>query len=245
MDDTTKATEATETTKALEPIDPRLMRDERIVFTTSKHWASPVSDSWRAALLIVGALVVAWLQTDQTAGLMGFVNRVLNLLEIALFLGGIGWIVYNIVAWRSAAYTVTNLRLLGQEGLLRKRETDTLLGSISDVRLRQSAVGRALGYGDLQILTSSGEAGADKFTSVRNPIEFKKQVVEQKVATAAPSAPSAAMSAASAQAASMPTVSPEQAQTMAALNSLAGLRDSGAITPEEYEAKKAELLARI
>jgi hypothetical protein len=29
------------------------------------------------------------------------------------------------------------------------------------------------------------------------------------------------------------------------LTSLAALRDSGAITPEEYEAKKAELLARL
>ena len=29
------------------------------------------------------------------------------------------------------------------------------------------------------------------------------------------------------------------------LASLAALRDSGAITPEEYEAKKTELLARI
>ena len=29
------------------------------------------------------------------------------------------------------------------------------------------------------------------------------------------------------------------------LGSLAALRDSGAITPEEYEAKKTELLGRI
>jgi hypothetical protein len=32
---------------------------------------------------------------------------------------------------------------------------------------------------------------------------------------------------------------------MAVLASLAQLRDSGAITPEEFESKKAEILARI
>jgi hypothetical protein len=32
---------------------------------------------------------------------------------------------------------------------------------------------------------------------------------------------------------------------MATLTELAKLRDAGAITPEEYEAKKTELLARI
>jgi uncharacterized membrane protein YdbT with pleckstrin-like domain len=243
VDETTNAS-GIDTSQSIETTDLRLMRGERIVFTTTKHWASPVSDSWRAALLIIASLALAWLQTDQTAGLMGFVNRVLNLLEVALFLGGVGWIVYNIVAWRSAAYTVTNLRLLGAEGLLRKRETDSLLSSISDVRMRQSAVGRALGYGDLQILTSSGEAGADKFTSVRSPIEFKKQIVEQKVASASPAMPPTAAVSASAST-STPAVSQEQAQTMAAINSLAGMRDSGAITTDEYNAKKAELLGRL
>jgi hypothetical protein len=36
-----------------------------------------------------------------------------------------------------------------------------------------------------------------------------------------------------------------QAETMATLNSLAAMRDSGAITPDEYESKKTELLARL
>jgi uncharacterized membrane protein YdbT with pleckstrin-like domain len=230
-----------------EMTDPRLMRDEHVVLTTTKHWMAPAADSWRAVLLIIGALVLAWLQTEQTAGVMGFVNRVLNLLEIAFFLAGIGWIIYNIISWRSAEYTVTNLRLLGQDGLLRKRETDSLLGSISDVRMRQSAIGRSLGYGDLQILTSSGQAGADQFTSIGKPIEFKKAIVEQKVSGGSMPAATGAPAAAATGTAPAPTgaMSTEQAQTMATINSLAGMRDSGAITAEEYEAKKVELLSRI
>jgi Short C-terminal domain len=36
-----------------------------------------------------------------------------------------------------------------------------------------------------------------------------------------------------------------ESEVMANLEGLAKLRESGAITPEEYEAKKAELLTRI
>ena len=71
--------------------------------------------------MILGSLVVAWLQTDQTTGIMGFVNRVLDLLRIGLFLGGLAWIAYNIINWRTAKYAVTNMRVLGHEGLVRAR----------------------------------------------------------------------------------------------------------------------------
>src|SRR6187397_2377612 len=128
---------ATAGTEEIEEPDPRLMTGETVVFKTDKHWFAPVADSTMAILAIIGALVLAWLQTDQTTGLIGFGNRVLNLVEIALFLFGVGSIIYNIIAWRSAKYLVTNHRVLGDEGLLRKRSTDSLLSSIADVRYRQ------------------------------------------------------------------------------------------------------------
>ncbi len=224
----------------MEQSDPRLLQGENVVFSTKKHWFAPVADSGVAALMIIGALVLAWLQTDQAAGVMGFVNRVLGLGELALFLGGIGWIIYNVVAWRSAEYVVTNLRLFGQEGLLRKRSTDSLLTSISDLRMRESSLGRMLGYGDVQIMSASGKAGSDTFTTVEKAGDLKRHVIEQKVASGGAAG---AAQAAPPMPASGP--SPAQAEAMATLNSLAALRDSGAITADEYEAKKSELLARI
>jgi len=221
--------------------DPRLIAGEDVIFQTEKHWFAPVADSWMAVLLILGSLVLAWLQTDQTSGIMGFFNRVLNLLEIALFLGGVVSIVYNFLAWRSAKYALTNHRVLFTEGLLRKKSAETLLSSISDVRMTQSFLGRSLGYGNIQIMGASGEAGADNFTSIKHADELKKKMLEQKIASA--SAPGA-MAPAPAPATAAPA-QPGQAETMATLNSLAAMRDAGAITPDEYETKKTELLARL
>jgi uncharacterized membrane protein YdbT with pleckstrin-like domain len=235
---TTDAEAATGTDEIEDP-DPRLMAGETVVFKTHKHWFAPVADSGVAVLAIIGALILTWLQTDQATGVIGFGNRVLNLVSIALFLFGVGSIIYNIIAWRSAKYVVTNHRILGDEGLLRKRSTDTLLQSISDVRYRQSAIGKAFGFGDVQILSSSGEAGADKFTTVVKADMLKKTALEQKIAGSTPAAAPASAPAAPS------TASSGQAETMATLTSLAALRDSGAITAEEYEAKKQQLLSRI
>lgn len=224
-------------------IGSKLMTGEEVVFQTKKHWAAPVADSWKAVLLILGSLVLAWLQTDAAVGVMGFVNRILGLLELGLFLGGAGWIVYNIVAWRTAEYAVTNQRVLGQEGLIRSRSTDSLLTSISDVRMKISAVGRMLHYGDLTILSASGQSGADSFTSVRDVETLKKTILEQKLAAAAGTIKSAASQVAAAAASAAPATA--ESAVMANIASLAELRDSGAISADEYEAKKADLLSRI
>jgi hypothetical protein len=236
--------QAAATADVMEERDPRLMAGEDIVFKTEKHWFAPIRASLMAVLLVLGALILAWLQTEQTTGIMGFVNRVLNLVEVALMLGGIGWIIYNIIAWRTASFVVTNHRILCSDGLLRKREADTLLSSVSDVKSRQSAVGKALNFGDIQILGSSGDAGADKFTTVKDADGFKKAILEQKLkeaGVAGTAGTGATATAASASAAGQSA----QAAAVATLNQLAQLRDSGAITPQEFEAKKAELLARI
>src|SRR4051794_471591 len=229
--------------------DARLMTGENIVFRTSKHWAAPVADSWRALLLIIGAGVLAWLQTEQTDGVVGFFNRILNLLEIGLFLSGLALIVFNVFSWRSARYTVTNQRVLGQEGLLRRRETDSLLTSISDVRTKQSFAGRRLGYGSIVILTASGDAGADSFTAVRQPELLKRNILEQKVAAVIPTrAEFETMPVATGNGhmlAPAPDAPPAATEVLTTLAVLASLRDAETITGAEYESKKTELLARI
>ena len=234
--------------------DSRLMTGEEIVFRTSKHWLAPIADSWKAVLLIIASFVLAWLETEQIDGLIGFGNKVLGLLETVFMLGGIALIIYNLVAWRSAKYMVTNQRVLGQDGLAHKRETDSLLSSISDVRSKSSFIGRMFGYGSVNILSASGEAGADTFTTVRKADEFKRRILEQKIASAAVARPEIAPAApvqsgpnADGQAPTGAATEgfPQASEVLTTLAVLSSLRDAQTITDAEYEAKKAELLARI
>ena len=106
----------------------------------------------------------------------------MNIAAIVLVLGGLGWIVYNIVAWRTAEFAVTNMRVLREEGLAKKRSSTTLLSSLSDVKSSVSFVGGKLGYGDISLLTQSGSAGEDRFLCITNPIDFRNAVMNQKMA---------------------------------------------------------------
>lgn len=219
-------------------MDETLMEGEEVVYSTTKHWAAPVADSWWAVAMIIGALALSWLAPDASDGVLGFFSRVIDLFKLALFLGGVAWIVYNIANWRTGLVRVTNLRVLGHEGFLRSRSTDTLLTSISDVRTRASFVGRQLHYGDIAIYSASGEAGADKFTTIREAETLKRRILELK--TQVDRTPQTATPAAAA-----PAGTGGAADPVAALTSLGQLRDAGVITAEEFEAKKRELLARV
>jgi hypothetical protein len=228
---------------AVSDIDPRLISGERLVYTTHKHWAGLITQSVWAILMIVAAVLLAWIQPDTSGGVLGFINRVVDLIRLALFLGGCGWIAYNVVAWRTAGYTVTNLRVLCHEGLIRRRSSDTLLSSLADLRLVIPAFGSLLGYGNIRIISAGGSAGEDAFTAVRDAEGFKRQVLEQKAALA--TATAVAPADGSARPSQAPAAGGGWNSTDQLLGQLANLRDAGVLTPDEYEAKKTLLLSRV
>lgn len=229
--------------------DEKLIAGEAVVARTSKHWMAPLADSKWAILAIIGVLILTWLQTDQTNGIVGFFNRILGLAEVVLAIGAAGSIVYNVIAWRTAEYGVTNQRVIGHDGLIRRRTYDTLLSSIADVKSNVSAIGRSLGYGNLRIMSASGAAGADTLTTIRGVEAFQKAIIEQKTGAAAAAGQAVANAIVAAQAtpaaAATAPAAPTSAEITATLGDLAKLRDAGAITPAEYETKKRELLSRI
>jgi len=137
--------------------------------------------------------------------------------------------------------------VLRYEGFMQRRSSETLLTSVSDVKLNVGLVGKSLGYGDLQIFTQSGDAGADSFTSIVKPAEFRNAMMSVKLQDQAASRPAPApapVAPAPAPAAPAPAAASAEDQA-ASLVRLAELRDQGVISPEEFEAKKTEILSRM
>ena len=229
-------------------IAKNLIPEEKVLFEAEKHWVAPIRASGMAVLMLIGAWLLRSLSPDWT-GIFSFVGSIFDLASVALVIGGIVWIIYNIVAWRTARFAVTNLRVMREEGLIHHRSSATMLTSLSDVRLNQSLIGRQLDYGDLVIYSQSGDAGVDRFRTITDPAEFRNSIMSIK-SGGGMAETAAAASAAGAAAALAPAAPPAPAAVAAtdpatALASLADLRDRGAITTEEYDAKKAELLARM
>ncbi len=235
-------------------LDKNLLTDETILFETKKHWFSLLRDSAIAILIVLGAILARWLSPNGE-GLFGWLGGLLDVIANVAILVAIVWIVYNTANFLSAHFGVTNMRVLRYEGLLRRRSSETLLTMLTDVRLTEPAIGRMLGFGDIQILTASGAAGEDDFKTVEKAAALRTAIQEQKArvmtgAAAGTAQPPAAAPTSAPAPAAAPPPAPAQA-TLAAddpaarLTQLADLRDRGLITAEEYEAKKTELLGRI
>jgi uncharacterized membrane protein YdbT with pleckstrin-like domain len=217
----------------------RLLADgERIVTRRRQHWLAPVLEGTSPlALLVVGLLLgFGALQFRPTLG--AALYQILGLASLAFVAIGLLWIGYRVVAWQSQNYLVTNRRVIKVEGIVNKRAADSSLEKINDAVLEESALGRMLGFGNLTILTAA-EFEVDRFTMLAGARDFKREMLNAKysletsMARPTPATPPLRTS----------EISRDEATKV--LGSLAQLRDSGAITAEDYEAKKRELLERI
>jgi uncharacterized membrane protein YdbT with pleckstrin-like domain len=235
-------------------VHQNLLNNEVVEIEAKKHWISPVRDSWIAVLMILGGLFL-WNWNPSGDGILSFLWTLIAIARWVLLIGGLAWIAYNVVAWRTAEFAVTNMRVLRYEGLIQKRTSETLLSAVTDVKLNVGFLGGRLGYGDVKIFTQSGEAGADNFTSITHPAAFRTKMmgikIEDEAARRAPvqvaaaPAPVGAPAPVAAPVAPAPSAAENLDDQADRLVKLAALRDQGVITPEEFEVKKAEILSRI
>jgi hypothetical protein len=253
--------------------DSLMATDERIVLREKQH---PFVFLWSARSAIIAIIVaVVFLVLGNslaTDGASGTFRIVLGWVAAALFIGGLLLIVWAVLQYLNHEYVVSNRRVLQIFGVLNKTSMDSSLEKINDARLSQSIFGRMFGFGDLDILTAA-ETGIERFRMIRNPVGFKKAMLDSKheyerdVAGGSP-APSPPLRTEPLTRPPAPTAAPVSGGVgddtvstgtpgrppAAALSSddltrtlanLADLRDRGAISPEEYERKKDDLLSRL
>jgi hypothetical protein len=165
-------------------VNERLIEGESIVFESKKHWMAPIHGSLVAVLLILGACLVWLIAPGGGEGLLtidGAVGFLMRLVAVGLVTGGVARIVYVVVAWRTARFAVTNMRVLSEDGLASRHSSTTRLSSLSDVNVHVGFVGSRLGYGDITLLTRSSRAGVVRFPTITTPAAFRDAVVHQKM----------------------------------------------------------------
>lgn len=218
-----------------------LAKDEVILYRGRQHWLAPISDSLRPIVLVLLGLVVFFvIQVDQIRSIVLVVSGVLLLV-------GLIWIGIIYLSWTAQEYVITTRRVLKVEGLLDKKSGDSSLDKINDAILSQGLLARMLHYGDLEILTANEEA-IDRYTLLSHVVDFKKAMLNAKNQLEDGYRGSRATAAATPTAVSAPVPSGQASSSSdvtQTLSRLAELRDKGAITPADYEQKKAELLGRL
>jgi uncharacterized membrane protein YdbT with pleckstrin-like domain len=190
-------------------------------------------------LFVVIVLVLAW-----SSG--SVLKDIVNWIVVALVVVWVVWLGLKYMAWARTYFVVTNQRVVYRTGVLSRHGVEIPLERINNINFRQRIFERLIGAGNLDI-QSAGEQGSSTFDFVRHPDGVQAEIYrqmegrERQQASLGADAVGEAVARAVGQgggAGAAPSV-PEQ------IEALARLRDAGHITPEEFEAKKAELLDRM
>ena len=241
-------------------VDGLLVSGETVVRREQQHWILPFYTAGRWVALALGVMIVSflvnWILIPSGGGFVGAISTLLTWVTlIALAIGAVGF-AWSAARWKSQEYVLTNQRVIHVSGVITKQSSDSVLESLSDARIEIPLLGRMMGWGNLVLITAN-ESGNVRMLALRDPVAFKKAVLETKNARTLAMNPASHKASAAASAVVEPPRAPALApapvpaahasgeDVTRTLTALAGLRDSGAITPEEYKAKKKELLARI
>lgn len=219
-------------------ISSKFLNDhEAVVLDLHPHWWFLVPRG--AALIGSMALVILALSPD---GEQWYVTGSLYVTG-ALLLVILLWFISRVLHWRSTDFVVTDERCMFRTGVFTKSGVEIPLDRISTVFFNQGVFERMLGQGDVGI-ESAGENSRQEFSNISNPAMVQRTIYQQMelyeerrqdrlghVIRNDPNGPPPAPAA--------PASIPDQ------IAQLDLLRQQGALTQVEFDAKKAELLDRM
>src|SRR3954453_24061880 len=153
------------------------------------------------------------------------------------------FVVVKYFTWTYTHFVLTDRRVISRSGIISKSGTEVPLDRVNNIDFAQGLFARVIGACGLSI-ESAGKDGQSHFENVRHPDMVQQEIYRQMEvnsrrqatwhAEAIADHPGARNNSAPV-AAPAPDVTDQIAKLMT-------LRDQGAITTEEFEAKKIELL---
>lgn len=134
--------------------------DEDVVWKSRPHpitmglWL-PVG----VALALIGFLIAGWSGTGGI-GLLTFLGVFVTVVGAAVALT-------RYLVWTSTHYVITSSELYKKQGIVSRDVTQFRLDRVQNISLRQTGIGRLLGYGDLTVYTAG--SGDPELTLQRVP----------------------------------------------------------------------------
>ena len=200
---------------------------ESLVLDLRPHWWTFTPPLAALVAAVVGGIWVL-AATD---------SQPLRVVMAAVVLVCLVWFVTRYVQWFTTELVLTTDRLIYRSGVIAKSGIEIPLDRINTIFFNQKIWERLIGVGDLMVESASA-TGAQHFDNMKRPSRIQNEIYLQKESledrrrrradTVAPTPP--------------PSSDDDVAARILQLNNLL---EAGAITPEEYEAKKADLLGRL
>jgi uncharacterized membrane protein YdbT with pleckstrin-like domain len=200
-----------------------LGENEEILLVARQHWfvlfKAIILELIFALVIIVGVVILSNTLILNPIALLGLFLLIIPAISLTR----------DYLIWSSRKYIVTSRRVIQMYGVFNKSVTDSSLEKVNDLKLTQSFFGRMFDFGDIEILTAS-ELGANLFKQIGDPIRFKTAMINAKARLEGEQAEGPVH---------------HETSVPALIAELNNLRQQGVLTEEEFQKKKAELLAKI
>ena len=227
-----------------------LAEDEELIYDLRPHWLTLVVPVL-LTLLVVLAVGAAWVVMP-AGDLQQPARMAVGVLGVAVLLATV---VGRVLRWATTHFVLTTERLIFRSGVVAKFGREIPLERINDVTFSQSLFERVIGAGDL-LLESAGEHGQSRFSNIRDPEAVQLEIYRQMEANdrrragyaATQPHPSVYDHAGPAPHTDRTPTPPSHTPTPTPLDDLerlANLRDRGAVTEEEFQRMKRDLLDRM
>lgn len=195
-----------------------LSADEEMLREFHPHWRV-LLPAFGWDLLGLAAIVAGWVWFGDRPA----VAWTLSAVGLVLIVGVAG---LEMLRWKYTLYVLTTERLIVRAGIISRMGTEIPLENVNDVRFSQTPLERVLGYGDV-VIESAGELGQSHFTDIPGPERFQSEVYTAREERM------------------LHLEGDGERDPVAQLESLARLRDEGAISEKEYEDGKRRLLGQL
>ena len=195
---------------------------------------------WKQVLSGIGIVILLVLATWAN----GTISTVLWWITGLAFLVWLVDTVYELVQWRTTRFAVTNQRVAYEAGLFRRQGVSIPLNRVNNVNFEQGFIARLTGNGIVTI-ESAGETGDSVFENIPDPSNVRSVIFRQMDVREDAEAQRDAAALADAIRDERGDPSSDQRSVQDRLTELERLRDAGAISDEEYERKRNDILGSL
>ena len=216
-----------------------LAEHEELIYDLRPHWLTLVVPVLLTVVVVV-AVGAAWVVVP-AGDLQQPARLAVGLLGLAVLLATVAG---RVLRWATTHFVLTTDRLIFRSGVVAKFGREIPLERINDVTFSQSLFERLVGVGDL-LLESAGEQGQSRFSNIRDPEAVQLEIYRQMEDNDRRRAGFATTQPHPVVAARTPTPPTRAPSPLDDLERLADLRDRGAVTEEEFQRMKRDLLDRM
>ena len=212
----------------------QLMPGETMILHEHPHWWF----FWKQVFAGVGVIVLA--------GLFAWWSLLDTWAVWIVALVFVVWLfntIYQFAQWQTTRFAITDQRVAYQSGFIHRRGVSIPLNRVNNVNFSQNLIARILDNGIVTI-ESAGEAGDSVFENISDPEHVRNVIFAQVEADEEADSKRSAKDLRDA-IQGLPTDQPAATaipSTSDRLAQLADLRDKGLVTPEEFEAKRKEIV---